>query len=201
MAAWVVISGSPYAKGKCSQVSTRIASLLERHSLAVSDVSVASKPSLDVSVQSFSAANWCVKGCIGCDECKANGTCIFHDDAQRIIAALENADAVIVISPIYFAGVPSQFKALLDRFQPLYWKRQRIKAAHAELPSKLPLYVTLVGEGGDPYGTDHALAQISSPFAVAGLEIIWSASFLREDQETIFSALESAIMDAQGRID
>ena len=110
MASWVILVGSPYDQGKCSNAATRIADVLRE---------------LGSSVTLFSCARIAVHGCIGCDQCKENFTCIYSDDLARISAALDAADAALVVSPIYFAGVPSQFKAVLDRFQPYFWKRQQ----------------------------------------------------------------------------
>ena len=102
MANWVILVGSPYDQGKCSNAATRIADALRE---------------LGSHVELFSCARITVHGCIGCDRCKENFTCIYSDDLARISSALDTADAVLVVSPIYFAGVPSQFKAVLDRFQ------------------------------------------------------------------------------------
>ena len=110
MANWVILVGSPYDQGKCSNAATRIADALRE---------------LGSHVELFSCARITVHGCIGCDRCKENFTCIYSDDLARISSALDTADAVLVVSPIYFAGVPSQFKAVLDRFQPYFWKRQQ----------------------------------------------------------------------------
>lgn len=105
MANWVILVGSPYDQGKCSNAATRIADALRE---------------LGSHVELFSCARITVHGCIGCDRCKENFTCIYSDDLARISSALDTADAVLVVSPIYFAGVPSQFKAVLDRFQPYF---------------------------------------------------------------------------------
>lgn len=107
--------------------------------------------------------------------------------------AIDAADAVLVISPLYFAGVPSQFKAMLDRFQPRFWKRQRLLAAGGTLPPKKPLYVALVGEGGDPYGSEHALAQIASPFALADHSVVEHRTFIRSNVNAIAAELRELI--------
>ena len=126
MASWVILVGSPYDQGKCSTAATRIANALRE---------------LGNSVALFSCAHIAVHGCIGCDQCKESFTCIYSDDLARIFSALDTADAVLVVSPIYFAGVPSQFKAVLDRFQPYFWKRQQQIEQGRPLPAKRALYV------------------------------------------------------------
>lgn len=183
MATWLIISGSPYAQGTCSTVAKRIASLLR-------DLD----PQANVECVFVASIN--VHGCIGCDKCKEDYTCIYQDDQSHIINALDAVDAVLIISPIYFAGVPSQFKALLDRLQPYYWKRQEHLRMHNSLPKKRPFYLALVGEGGDPYGTEPAIASIASPFALANFELARMHAFISENEERIYAKLAHQITQA-----
>lgn len=182
MANWVILVGSPYDQGKCSNAATRIADALRE---------------LGSHVELFSCDRITVHGCIGCDRCKENFTCIYSDDLARISSALDTADAVLVVSPIYFAGVPSQFKAVLDRFQPYFWKRQQQIEQGRPLPAKRALYVALVGEGGDPYGTAPAQAQVASPFALADFSVVDARDLIAVDEDTIVS--ETLQMIEQGR--
>lgn len=205
MAAWVIISGSPYEAGKCANLARRIASALK-----VGDINAVSKAcakhvtashdlehqSTANDVQIFTCADLRVHGCIGCDRCKEDFTCIYQDDHQALEEALAKADALLVISPIYFAGVPSQFKAALDRFQPYYWKRQRLLARDLPLPEKRPLYLAVVGEGGDPFGVEPAFASIASPLALADFAPVYQQAFIKTDEDTIFSALLTGIEES-----
>lgn len=184
MAAWVIISGSPYANGKCYTATRALAAKLQ-----ISP----SEHGEDSAVKLFSCASLNVHGCIGCDRCKDSFTCIYRDDQPDLMTALDTADAALIISPIYFAGVPSQFKAVLDRFQPYFWKRQKELAEGRERPEKRPLYVALVGEGGDPYGSKPALAQIASPLALANFAIRSSHAFIRANLEDILSGIQDLI--------
>lgn len=56
-----------------------------------------------------------VHECIGCNSCKKTGRCIFNDDFVKIHEALCAADAVIFVSPIYFFGIASPLKKVIDR--------------------------------------------------------------------------------------
>jgi NAD(P)H-dependent FMN reductase len=56
-----------------------------------------------------------VKACQACGPEPTTGYCIFHDDMDRIYAALESAHAVAVGSPVYFDGVSAQLKLVMDR--------------------------------------------------------------------------------------
>jgi multimeric flavodoxin WrbA len=56
-----------------------------------------------------------VKPCQACGPEPTPDYCIFHDDMDRIYAALESAHAVAVGSPVYFDGVSAQLKLVMDR--------------------------------------------------------------------------------------
>ena len=57
--------------------------------------------------------------------CLKDGNCAIRDDMDDIYSKLLNADRVIVASPIFFYGLTSQIKALIDRCQAL-WVRKYI---------------------------------------------------------------------------
>jgi multimeric flavodoxin WrbA len=56
-----------------------------------------------------------VKACQACGPEATSGYCIFHDDMDRVYAALDSAHAIAVGSPIYFDGVSAQLKLVMDR--------------------------------------------------------------------------------------
>lgn len=64
-----------------------------------------------------------VNGCLACARCKetldAPG-CIQKDDAPEILEKMVQADLVIFASPIYFWGVTSQLKSIIDRTYSFY---------------------------------------------------------------------------------
>ena len=63
--------------------------------------------------------NKIIHGCIGCGRCREaqNGTCTsFPDDAvNEMMPKLTAADAIVLGSPTYFAGINGTMKAFLDR--------------------------------------------------------------------------------------
>jgi multimeric flavodoxin WrbA len=55
---------------------------------------------------------------------------------QSVYKALDRSDRIVIASPIYFYGVTSQTKAVIDRAQ-AFWSRQRLKKKPAEkVPTK-----------------------------------------------------------------
>lgn len=57
--------------------------------------------------------------------CFRDGNCVIRDDMDDIYPKLLGADVVIIASPMFFYGVSSQAKALIDRCQAL-WARKHI---------------------------------------------------------------------------
>jgi len=59
--------------------------------------------------------------------CLRDGDCVIRDDMDGIYPKLLEADIVIVASPMFFYGVSSQLKALIDRCQALWARRYVLK--------------------------------------------------------------------------
>ena len=162
-----------------------------------------------------------VAGCTGCDACRDNiaklvelgeeaidddfAPCVIDDDMQEIYELIDAADEITVVSPVYFAGPPSQLKALLDRLQPYYWTNARVE-------EKRPAVLHVVGEGGDPHGFSALVSIVRSALAVAGfrLETVfdWVGKIDENGEitaeaevrsiEDLFAAADSAMVPAQG---
>ncbi|MDO5118152.1 MAG: flavodoxin family protein [Eggerthellaceae bacterium] len=114
----------------------------------------------DDAVTIASVASLDIDPCIGCSACR-NGDCVIDDDMASVLDLIASADEVIVVSPVYFAGPPAQFKALLDRLQPFFFTDAR----HQETR---PLTLHIIGEGHDPFGYDPLVTCVSSAFYCAG---------------------------------
>jgi len=108
--------------------------------------------------------------CQGCNACSLTGECVLVDDMRDIYARLDDADAIVVASPVYFASVPAVLKSMLDRMQP-YWARRHMLGESAQ-ERKRPGAIILVRGGGDPYGFQGAVYSIKSVFAVLGVDCI-----------------------------
>jgi multimeric flavodoxin WrbA len=65
------------------------------------------------------------EGCIECAGCDEDGVCVLQDDLDDLYPLLIESRRLVVASPIFFYGVPSQGKALIDRSQAL-WNRVRL---------------------------------------------------------------------------
>jgi multimeric flavodoxin WrbA len=60
--------------------------------------------------------NKVIRGCMDCGYCRSNPRCAFNDDCVNEIAAkFEEADGLVVGSPVYYASANATLVALLDR--------------------------------------------------------------------------------------
>lgn len=64
--------------------------------------------------------------CIGCDHCLEHNTCIYTDDFTKVMDTIRDYEIIVISTPVYFGGVTSQLKVLIDRMQVLYNNRDKI---------------------------------------------------------------------------
>ena len=65
--------------------------------------------------------------CQHCDACLEKGKCKIEDDMQMIYRELEDADRIVLASPIQFMGVTAQMKTMIDRCQALWARKYVLK--------------------------------------------------------------------------
>jgi multimeric flavodoxin WrbA len=56
--------------------------------------------------------------CKGCRSCHNTARCVQQDDIDLIMEEFERADAIVCVAPSYWADIPGQFKAFIDRCTP-----------------------------------------------------------------------------------
>ena len=75
-------------------------------------------------------------GCIACNACKIKATrCVLDDDLSMVLDAVQDADNLVLATPVYFYDMPSQIKAFIDRwysfFKPNYFARKDVSRLQA----------------------------------------------------------------------
>ena len=68
------------------------------------------------SVERFDAAFKKVHPCIACNSCGMDGPCVFKDDFEFVRKHIIDADCVVFATPMYYFGISSQLKTVIDRF-------------------------------------------------------------------------------------
>lgn len=68
-----------------------------------------------------------IKFCIGCLACQKTFKCVQKDDMADLIGKVQNADAIIFATPIYYYEMSGQLKTFLDRCNPLFPQSNKFK--------------------------------------------------------------------------
>ena len=107
-------------------------------------------------------------GCQACYACKHEGTirCTRNDDMQSFYDALDQADGLIVATPIYFGGVTGQTKLWLDRLFPII-----TIDLGTHLPKKIPVSVIYTQNQPDPTFFTGAMNSFEFVFTLLGFEV------------------------------
>ena len=96
----LVINGSPHPDGCTVRGLEEVAKVLKEKGIEVERVDVANKD---------------VRGCIGCGYCREHGKCVFNDIVNETAPKLQEADGVLIGTPVYYAHANGQLLAFLDR--------------------------------------------------------------------------------------
>jgi multimeric flavodoxin WrbA len=104
------ICGSPRPRGNTEYLLREALSVLENEGIEVELVKLGEKS---------------VAPCEACNACKELLNCRIDDDFQEIFEKMEQADGILVGSPVYFGSATPQTMALLDRAGYVALKRNR----------------------------------------------------------------------------
>ena len=61
-----------------------------------------------------------IEPCRACYGCVKTGRCVLQDDMQLLYPEFDQADGVVFVSPLYYATIPAQVLAIVNRLYP-YW--------------------------------------------------------------------------------
>ena len=139
--------------------------------------------------------------CQHCDACLKKGKCKYQDDMQMIYRELEQADRIVLASPIHFMGVTAQMKAMIDRCQALWARKYVLKLPPlGDRRERKGFFISVAGRKGANL-FDGALITIKSLFAV--LDVTYAGELLfrnvdeKEDITKHPDALQQAFLTGQ----
>jgi multimeric flavodoxin WrbA len=73
-----------------------------------------------------------LRPCQGCGGCEKSGDCVIKDDMTELYRKVDEADRVILASPIYFYGLSAQCKIFGDRFQARWSRKYLLKERYRQ---------------------------------------------------------------------
>ncbi len=97
--------------------------------------------------EKISVCDFSISPCLECLDCETTGVCVIDDGMQAVYPKLTTAEKIVVAAPIYFYGLPAQFKALIDRCQAL-WARKHLLGRPPVHPSGEAFALLLGATGG-----------------------------------------------------
>ena len=96
----ILINGSPHKNGTTYTALTEAEKQLREEGIETEIIQVGSQS---------------IRGCSGCLSCKKNGKCIFDDAVNEAAKKFEEADGIIIGSPVYYASPNGTLISFLDR--------------------------------------------------------------------------------------
>lgn len=114
----LMINGSPKANGNTAIALREMQQVFEQEGMEVEYVHVGHLP---------------VRSCIACGHCYENGKCVFDDIVNETAKKFEEADGLVVGSPVYYASANATLVAFLTRlfYSTHFSKRMKVGAAVA----------------------------------------------------------------------
>jgi multimeric flavodoxin WrbA len=80
--------------------------------------------------------------CQECEDIRDDGTCKLEDSFKPLYKKIEDADVIILASPIFFGSLTSQTKMMIDRFQ-CAWRAKYILKKDAFPRKKKGVFVSV----------------------------------------------------------
>ena len=102
-----------------------------------------------------------IKFCIHCDYCLKNQKCAIKDDMYNLYPLLEDAEGMIIATPVYNGGVSAQIKTVMDRCRALVAKDQNF--------FKYKVGVAIAVGGDRTGGQELAIQQIITFYILNGI--------------------------------
>lgn len=101
------------------------------------------------------------QGCQGCMRCSPGGRCILNDELTPALAALREAEAWVLATPIYYDSVSGQMKAFFDRCR-TFTKDPATQALTPQLQGKRQGVVIVTYEDHDRAEYYHEAEKLAS---------------------------------------
>lgn len=159
----LLVNGSPHRQGNTAVALAEVSEQLAKQGIDSEIVWLGVKP---------------VRGCVACGQCKQNGNnrCVFGDDVtNQIISKMEECDALVLGSPVYYGQPAGQLLAM----------QQRMCYAGNALLANKPAAVVCVCRRG---GATSAFQTLQMPFQMCNMPIVtsqyWNIAYGRSEGET-----------------
>ncbi len=116
MAKVLLLNGSPKADGCTATALNEMIAVFEEEGIETEIVQVGR---LDI------------RGCVSCGSCETSGKCVFHDLVNEVAGKFEEADGLVVGSPVYYGSPNGTILSFMDRlfYSTPFSKHMKVGAA------------------------------------------------------------------------
>lgn len=139
----LMINGSPKANGNTAVALKEMENIFKENGIEVETVVIGNKA---------------VRGCIACGSCYEKGKCVFDDVVNELAPKFEEADGLVVASPVYYASANATLIACLDR---LFY------SSHFDKTMKVGASVVCARRGGCSATFD----ELNKYFTISGMPV------------------------------
>ena len=96
----LMLNGSPKANGNTALALKELEKVFAAEGIEVETMQLGNKP---------------IRGCVACGGCYKAGRCVLDDSLEELAAKFQEADGLVVASPVYYASANATLIAALDR--------------------------------------------------------------------------------------
>ena len=139
----LLVNGSPRAKGNTYLALQEMEKIFQEEGIGTELLHI---------------GNQDIRGCIACGSCGSTGKCVFDDAVNRAAEKFQEADGLVVGSPVYYASANSTLTAFLDR---LFY------STHFDKTMKVGAAVAAARRGGLTATFD----QLNKYFTICGMPV------------------------------
>ena len=114
----LIINGSPRLKGNSSTLVNEMIGIFNKEGVEVDNYQIGAKA---------------IRGCMACGYCYEHGECVLKDDVNDLAKRFEQADGLVVVSPVYYGSANGSIISLFDRlfYSSHFSKKFKVGAAFA----------------------------------------------------------------------
>lgn len=139
----LIINGSPRNGGNTSVALDEMKKIFDAENIETEIFSIGTKD---------------IRGCIACGKCGTLGKCVFDDAVNELADKFEDADGLVVASPVYYASANATLIAILDR---LFY------SSHFDKTMKVGASVVCARRGGCSSTFD----ELNKYFTISGMPV------------------------------
>ncbi len=142
----LIINGSPRPNGNTAIALREMESVFAQEGITCETVQIGTEA---------------IRGCIACGSCAEKGVCVFDDIVNTLAPKFEQADGLVVASPVYYASANATLIACLDR---LFY------STHFDKTMKVGASVVCARRGGCSSTFD----ELNKYFTISGMPVVSS---------------------------